>query len=748
MVSARAMEGFGLHTITDENGRVTQFDYDPDTRWLTDIHEDLNGLNYITQYSYDEVGNVEAVQNARGNTTSYTYDNADRLVRVDYPDLAYETWTLRDDGRVRYHTDGRGLQTTYRYDADDRLAGSGSYWAINYQGTTPDVKIVRDKDGSATSFTDGTGTSSASYYRGGWLKQFTNGAGKTVTYEYNDVGLVSRMATPGSLNFDYTYNALNLLDTIMNPNSVTVDFDYDSGGRLTQINRPGSYIHYDYNARDWVTAVLNRTTGGATRYDANYYYSDGALWDHTGNPLKRTENWGSGAWPTTLRYDNVYRLTEETLRDSGGVLQYTHTYGYDQVGNRTLRNDGGTRSLGHYYDANDKLLTTRWVGGGPPGPITANFYYDGAGNMTSVTGSEFGVWTMTYDDESRLTSVTSPAGSESFIYNALGQRMKLTVGTAVTRYVYDGDRVLEETDNAGAVLARYTTAAGSYYAPLLHLYRASGSLSRLPMYDLTGSLRGLVDATGAVTDTYSLELFGKQRASTGSTPNPYRFGGAWGYINGSSGLQQLGARFYWPEIGRFIQQDPIGEGMNWYGYVEGNPVTAIDPTGLEGTGFDPVGWFSEGIMQVFWDPVTVEPRERLDRETAKDLRAIRGGLDCWDAREATKNVLVAPMVTTGLAAASMAAEEFAAAGGAGSGRMVRVTRWGPPGRWVMRGGPNRVSYILARIPSHPPFSHATTRFVPGDLLRWPIEEAGWFYGRTKGLVGQRIFMGTPFGWTG
>ena len=44
-------------------------------------------------------------------------------------------------------------------------------------------------------------------------------------------------------------------------------------------------------------------------------------------------------------------------------------------------------------------------------------------------------------------------------------------------------------------------------------------------------------------------------------------------------MLQLGARYYWPEIGRFISQDPIGEGGNWYGYVEGNPVVRIDPSG-------------------------------------------------------------------------------------------------------------------------------------------------------------------------
>ena len=174
----------------------------------------------------------------------------------------------------------------------------------------------------------------------------------------------------------------------------------------------------------------------------------------------------------------------------------------------------------------------------------------------------------------------TPAAQRPYTYNALGQRMKLTVGTAVTRYVYDGDRVLEETNDAGTVQARYTTAAGSYYAPLLHIWRVSDSLSRFPVYDLTGSARGLLDAAGGVTDTYTLEAFGKQRAGTGSTPNPYRFGGAWGYINGGSGLQQLGARFYWPDIGRFVSQDPMGDGMNWYRYAAGNPVVWIDPSGL------------------------------------------------------------------------------------------------------------------------------------------------------------------------
>ncbi len=58
-------------------------------------------------------------------------------------------------------------------------------------------------------------------------------------------------------------------------------------------------------------------------------------------------------------------------------------------------------------------------------------------------------------------------------------------------------------------------------------------------------------------------------------------GAAWGYLTGPSGLLQLGARVYWPEPGRFVQQDPIRDGMNWYVYVGNSPLVWVDPEGLD-----------------------------------------------------------------------------------------------------------------------------------------------------------------------
>ena len=220
------------------------------------------------------------------------------------------------------------------------------------------------------------------------------------------------------------------------------------------------------------------------------------------------------------------------------------------------------------------------------------FVYDLSGNMTSVSGP-LGSRTLVYDDENRSTTITYPGGTDTFVWNALGQRMRATFWGpgCVRRYFYDGQRVLEETNDAGGIYARYIAEGRSYYDPLLLFARCSGEV-RYPLYDGIGTTQRLVDQNGTVTDSYTIDAFGKPFSSTGTTRNPYRYGGAWDYFTDylGSGLLQLGHRFYWPEIGRFIQQDAAGDGVNWYAYVDDNPVTGIDPEGLLKGGGEWYGW--------------------------------------------------------------------------------------------------------------------------------------------------------------
>jgi len=91
----------------------------------------------------------------------------------------------------------------------------------------------------------------------------------------------------------------------------------------------------------------------------------------------------------------------------------------------------------------------------------------------------------------------------------------------------------------------------------------------------------LVGPAGTTTDSYTLDAFGRNQGPQASaTWYPFRFGGEWSYLTDPSGLLQLGARFYRPEAGRFIQQDPEGDGANWYAYVGNNPLAGLDPEGL------------------------------------------------------------------------------------------------------------------------------------------------------------------------
>jgi len=578
---------------TDENGVHTNYYYEDD-KYPTPVHthrlwkvvQDYGGLNYTTEYAYDEVGNTKTVTNPRGKITTYVYDAADRKKEADYPDSASETWAYRDDGRLYQHTDGRGHTITYRYDADDRLCapyGSG-YVAIDYPNDA-DVNITRDKDGLITETRDASGTTTNAYYPSQRLETVTVSAGssKTITYQYNGVLLVSSMQITGENAFSYSYNGRNQLSSVTNPNSVQVSFTYDNGGRRTRITDPGSYVEYVYNARNWINEVRNRTTGGTTRYDATYYYDDGqGNWDSTGNPLRRTENIAGSTYTTTLVYDRAYRETRETKKDSGNSTIYDLQYGYDACGNRLTRTLAGT-TIYYGYDDNNKLTK---IGTQLNYNDLATFSYDNNGNMTGAAGSMFdGTKTMVYNDANYMTSITygpgTPQTTDSYGYTYDGRRYRASFAGAPYRYyLYAGVRVLEELDQYGTMQARYTTEDGSYYGPLLHLYRPTGGLSRFPMYDNIGSVRGLVDASGTVTDTYEFDTFGRSVSSSGATPNPYRYGGAWGYITDPSGMLQLGQRFYWPELGRLVNQDPIRSGNNWYAYVDDNPSRRIDPRGL------------------------------------------------------------------------------------------------------------------------------------------------------------------------
>lgn len=81
-----------------------------------------------------------------------------------------------------------------------------------------------------------------------------------------------------------------------------------------------------------------------------------------------------------------------------------------------------------------------------------------------------------------------------------------------------------------------------------------------------------------VITEYEYDAYGNQKDIVASDTNPFRYCGE--YYDEESGLIYLRNRYYDPEIERFITEDPIQDGMNWYAYCANNPVMFTDPSGL------------------------------------------------------------------------------------------------------------------------------------------------------------------------
>jgi RHS repeat-associated protein len=546
-------------SVTDQNSKKTTYAYDDADR-LTSVTDPANN---VTNYTYDTENNLVSIEDANSHTTTFSYDAYGRIMETTFPSTHFEQYGYDAANNLTSKTDRNSQTINYVYDDLYRLT----------QKTYPDsstVEYVYDLVGKLQQVTDPTGTYGLAYDNMGRLVgsttkyTFLSTTTYSNSYTYDANSNRASMTDPQSGVTSYVYDTLNRLSTLTPPTAFgtgSFGFTYDALSRRTQMTRPnGVTSNYTYNNLSQLLSVLHQV--GASTIDGAVYTVDPA-----GNRMAKTDKHANVT--SNYTYDPLYELTQVTQSTTT-----TESYTFDPVGNRLT-------SLGvSPYSVNTSNELTAIPG-------TTNTYDNNGNTLTKVTSA--GTTTYGWDYENRLTSVTLPGtgGTLTFKYDAFGRRVQkaFTQGstTTTTNYLYDVNNAVVDVDQNGNALARYA-ATQNGDEPLAELRSATTSYYS---QDGLGSVTSLTTSAGALANAYTYDSFGKSTASSGAIVNRFEYTGR--ELDPETGLYFYRARYFDPNAGRFLSEDPIAfrGGIDFYSYVRNNPVNLLDPTGLTPQAPDP-----------------------------------------------------------------------------------------------------------------------------------------------------------------
>jgi RHS repeat-associated protein len=321
-----------------------------------------------------------------------------------------------------------------------------------------------------------------------------------------------------------------------------------------------------------MTQISQTIGGGEKAFDLTY----DSLGRKTAfeTPLYRSK----GKWQylsTDYTYDAAGRLTNIAHSNPAGTID-TLTYGYDPNGNRISLTGAGAQPqraevTDTLYDEANEVLQFN----------ADSMAYDENGNLLSRTDA-CGTTSYEWDARDRLVGITgykpdcSPLAT-SFAYDPMGRRVEKTINGVTTMYLYDGLDIIMEMDEMGAPTASYIRTL-SIDEPLGRIDLATGT-PRFYLQDALGSVTALTDENGVVKTTYGYNPFGHVAITGEVSGSPFQYTGR---ENDGTGFYYYRARYYSPELQRFISEDPIGldGGINFYNYAGNNPVNFADPWGL------------------------------------------------------------------------------------------------------------------------------------------------------------------------
>ena len=684
--------------IKDAEGRITRYNYDA----LNRLQLVIDAAGGATEYGYDTLGNKVLVVDARGETTRYWYDELNRLVRVRNPLRKETTYAYDEVGNRTDQWDAKGQHIEYAYDELNRLT------ARTFVGTGEYIEYGYDPQGNRTSMNDsraGIDDIEYDYDELNRLTDVTYSGGKTIHYDYDENGNRTLMVDAEDGETEYDYDEMNRVVSLETSNGTT-GYTYDPGGRLTQMEYPnGTWTEYGYDAANRTTTMVTRDSedeviqsieyteydkvGNKMRmvygtdvtsyeYDELYRlkkvtYPDDTVeeysYDAVGNRVRKKID---GEVAERYEYNQANQLITRLVGGSGAPTREIEVTGavsdagdpsFSGVESVTVNGveaeveEGSYTAEGVVLHPGENVLTATArdrAGNESENSITVRYEpdletyytysYDANGNMVQMVktiGEQSETTEYEYDYENRMTKATLPnATTNEFVYDGDKRRVssKNTAG-AVTKFLYDGLNNLKDYASDGStVLASYTQGIGIDKL----ISRTDTQGTRYYHGDALGSTRLMTKPDQTEAATYVYDAWGKVTGHTGETTNKFKFTAR--EFEDEIGLQYNRARFYDPETGRFITQDPLTKGpddptvsyqdnlysffkrsikemlealdpyqTHRYAYCLNNPINHIDPLGLEtalfvGKGIGPV----PGIGSIDWLQGTKDARDGIE----------------------------------------------------------------------------------------------------------------------------------------
>ena len=220
----------------------------------------------------------------------------------------------------------------------------------------------------------------------------------------------------------------------------------------------------------------------------------------------------------------------------------------------------------YHYDCEGNLVFKEFKEMALRGGIVAPINKERLETELGITFRAFGMgWRYDWQSDGMLARVVRPDGKEvSFAYDALGRRIRKTYAGTTTHFVWDGNVPLHEwTEEAEESVVTWLFEQDTF-VPAAKLVANGDCFSIIS--DYLGTPLQAYDKQGNKVWEQELDIYGRQRKRPSSFI-PFKYQGQ--YEDGETGLYYNRFRYYDPNAGGYISQDPVGVngGLLLFGYV-------------------------------------------------------------------------------------------------------------------------------------------------------------------------------------